>query len=406
MKPMLALAWLCATAQAQTTWYVDVNGTPPGAGTSSNPYTSIQYAHDQATTVAGDTLRVRPGTYHENLLLTKGIVVAATQGAEHTLLLPASAGSVVKLQGPAYPAPYDALTLSGFTISGAYGNPSLDAGVRSWHGRLKGCVITGNSLLGVKTDYDTHIESCVILGNTHGVEASTLNDAIWITNSVVQHYANSPSPSYEEVTYCVAPVALPPFLGPGNVIGDPGLWDPAHGDFRPAPGSICIDAGDPALLDPDGSRLDVGVFPFDPLHAPLASYCTGKLNSDGCVPEITGSGLPSATSASPFLVGGQLLLAGKTSLLLYGYAENALPFQGATLCIGGSLHRAGLQLSAGSGPCGGTTSFDFNTRIQSGIDPALVPGKLVFAQWYQRDPFDPAGFASGLTNGLRFGIAP
>jgi len=31
---------------------------------------------------------------------------------------------------------------------------------------------------------------------------------------------------------------------------------------------------------------------------------------------------------------------------------------------------------------------------------------LVYAQWWQRDPNDPAGFGNGLSNALRFGIAP
>ena len=52
---------------AQTTWYVDVNGTPPGTGSLGNPFTSIQYAIDQGTTVDGDTILVAPGFYVEEV---------------------------------------------------------------------------------------------------------------------------------------------------------------------------------------------------------------------------------------------------------------------------------------------------------------------------------------------------
>ena len=44
----LALAPL---ASAQTTWYVDVSGTPPGTGSAADPYTSIDYALNQPATV-------------------------------------------------------------------------------------------------------------------------------------------------------------------------------------------------------------------------------------------------------------------------------------------------------------------------------------------------------------------
>ena len=62
--------------------------------------------------------------------------------------------------------------------------------------------------------------------------------------------------------------------------------------------------------------------------------------------------------------------------------------------------------SGGSGPCTGTFSFDMNAFIQSGVYPALVPGEIVYCQWWSRDLQDPAGFGTGLTNALYFGIAP
>lgn len=52
---------------AQSTWYVDDDGTPPGSGTQVDPYTSLAYALDQPTTLDGDTLLVAEGTYHESI---------------------------------------------------------------------------------------------------------------------------------------------------------------------------------------------------------------------------------------------------------------------------------------------------------------------------------------------------
>jgi hypothetical protein len=71
---------------AQTTWYVNPLGTPPGNGTPATPYTSIQYAIAQPTTVDGDTLQVFPSTYRENLdflgkaLELLGVVSAVIDG--------------------------------------------------------------------------------------------------------------------------------------------------------------------------------------------------------------------------------------------------------------------------------------------------------------------------------------
>ena len=51
-------------------------------------------------------------------------------------------------------------------------------------------------------------------------------------------------------------------------------------------------------------------------------------------------------------------------------------------------------------------AYDFNARVQSGIDPLLSPGKIVYVQYRFRDPYAPGGFGVGWSDGMRFGIAP
>ena len=65
MRSAPLLLILAAPAAGQTTWYVDAAGAWPGNGTLGRPYTSIQYAIDQPSTVDGDTLLVATGTYFE-----------------------------------------------------------------------------------------------------------------------------------------------------------------------------------------------------------------------------------------------------------------------------------------------------------------------------------------------------
>ena len=82
-----ALALIAGSGGAQTTWWVDVTGAPPGTGTPGDPYTSIQYALSRPSTLNGDTLRVLPGTYVENVdFLGKAIRVASAGGPAATIL--------------------------------------------------------------------------------------------------------------------------------------------------------------------------------------------------------------------------------------------------------------------------------------------------------------------------------
>lgn len=139
--------------------------------------------------------------------------------------------------------------------------------------------------------------------------------------------------------------------------------------------------------------------------APFA-YCTAKLNSLLCFPSIGSLGTPKAGNPFPFLVTSQQTLNNMVGLMFYGGAQNSVPFQGGTLCVGPSVTRTAGQVSggnAGSGTdCSGAYSFDFNAYIASGADTSLVPGVQVNAQYWSRDVND--AFGSALSNGLQFVI--
>lgn len=136
----------------------------------------------------------------------------------------------------------------------------------------------------------------------------------------------------------------------------------------------------------------------------IATYCTGKTNSNGCVPSIGWTGAPDVAGTSDFVVTCVNVLEAKAGLLFYGFAPNAGPFQGGLLCVQQPVRRTSIQVSVGPGGCGSSYSFDFDGLIRSGGDPGLTAFTDTYAQWWMRDPASPS--TTGLSNGLRFRICP
>ena len=142
-----------------------------------------------------------------------------------------------------------------------------------------------------------------------------------------------------------------------------------------------------------------------------ASYCTSKANSAGCLPTMDAQGMPSASAGGGFEVSAGDVLNQTAGLLFYSTSGAlAMPFQGGWLCVQPPLGRTPVQHSGGSsGPpadCSGSFALDFNRWISLGPDPALVPGQVVWTQYYARDPGFPSASAVQLTNALRFEIQP
>jgi len=141
------LALLTPTAGGQTTWYVDVNGSPPGSGTPDDPYTSIQYAIEQPTTLSGDEIQVAPGTYVENITIWKDLSVFSSDGAEATILDGNHAGSVVTFcngtgncQGT-----IGQPVLDGFTVTNGLASIGPGVCVLASTANIRNCLITQNS---------------------------------------------------------------------------------------------------------------------------------------------------------------------------------------------------------------------------------------------------------------------
>jgi hypothetical protein len=415
MKLAILPLFLCLTAYGQTTWYVDASGSAPGQGTLAAPYTSIQFALSRPTTKSGDRVLVAPGTYVEQVNFGfKRVSLESAAGPLATEIRAPAGGATVDARyfGSGGPS-----SVVGFTIRGTPGVPST--GVLTAVTLVRRCVIAGHEDsssgqfgVGVTASGTTYIEECTIAANADGVTVAPFSAMVYVRNTILAGNENDllVDPETLDVRYSLVEepsVGVPP-EGPGNLLADPLFWEREAGDYALAPGSPAINAGDPASpLDPDGSRIEIGALPFDGSYAPApVVYCTAKANSLGCLPRISSIGRASGSGA-PFTILCADQLNQRSGLLFYGHAPLAKPYQGGYLCVRSPFRRSGLLQSGGSATgsdCSGVFSFDFGSWIASGADPSLVPGSMVYTQFWSRDA--QVSFATVRSDALRFGIAP
>jgi hypothetical protein len=147
-----------------------------------------------------------------------------------------------------------------------------------------------------------------------------------------------------------------------------------------------------------------------------AIYCSGKLNSLGCLPTIGFSGTPSASLPSGFVLQASQVRNNKAGLLFYGVngRENT-PFQGGTLCVKPPIRRTPGVNSGGSplpaNDCSGVFALDMNAFASGSLggNPLAslqVPGTQVQCQWWGRDPGFAAPNNTTLSGGMEFSICP
>jgi Tol biopolymer transport system component len=141
--------------------------------------------------------------------------------------------------------------------------------------------------------------------------------------------------------------------------------------------------------------------------ADIAAYGTAKPNSQTCVPVVGCSGIPYASGFDSFFVIATQVLNRKPGLLFWGRAPANIPFGGGAMYVHSPQVRTPVQDSGGSASgddCSGSYSFHFTQSYMT--SRGLSAGDEIFCQYWSRDP----GFAPpddvGLTDALRFTIAP
>ena len=109
---------VAASAQGQSTWFVDAGAVAPGSGTASSPYQSLQFAIDHQSTLNGDLIEVAAGTYSEAVDFGAKELRVRGASAATTLIVPPPSNSGVRIAG----GQTTDTSLEGFSIDGGTGS--------------------------------------------------------------------------------------------------------------------------------------------------------------------------------------------------------------------------------------------------------------------------------------------
>ena len=211
----------------------------------------------------------------------------------------------------------------------------------------------------------------------NGVSATLSKSIIWGNVGII-------GPAGEcDCTYSNLEVPSP---GVGNISIDPLFVGPVPNYLALQAGSPCIDAGDPALTDPDGSRIDMGAIPFElPLLPQPSTFCTPNAL---CPSTVGWTGAASLTGQNTLTVFASQVPADQFGLLVLSrssYATNPIADSGAgILCLAGPYVRMPVQRSNTGGPCDG--SFRQEVLLTALHRLGLSVGDSLHAQYWFRSP--------------------
>jgi hypothetical protein len=262
------------------------------------------------------------------------------------------------------------------------------------------CVFEGNTcVLGAGAcDNAMSIDRCTIVGNSGfpdhvAVRGASLHNSIVWGNRAISAVGPVTQVDVGTITFSIVED------DPSTIAGPPLLFGPYVGDVHLLPGSPAIDAASGGLpLDPDGSPADIGAITYDPAYRAAPSrFCDTKPTSTGCLPTISLVGHASLSGPTA-RVEVRDVPASTSGLLLLSADAQGVPFFGGTLCVGGSIARAGISAAVLATGCGDRLEFDLGQAELALV--GAVPGDLLFVQVWFRDVLHPDGSGVGISDAI------
>ena len=296
-------------------------------------------------------------------------------------------------------------TATGCVIRGnqAQGGGTPGEGGGAFFSTLTRCVLYDNfASLGAGLE-GGNVDFCTVYANIgEGVRSATSMKNSIVRANTIQLINTFPTYSnIEGGVFGTGNIDMPEIFWQASA-GPDGARD-LHFASQSSPG---VDSGDPGSpLDPDGSRADMGAFPWDPNYLPMPSnYCVGKPSLTlNCLSSIGTTGTPTLSGPDDFHVTASGVLGNRPGLFFWGFQPASLPFLGGTLCVGPPLRRTPSQFSGGgNGTCNGT--FDYLFSQAAMIAGGILPFVQIYGQYWNRDPADP--FGSALSDGAYWTTGP
>jgi hypothetical protein len=149
---------------------------------------------------------------------------------------------------------------------------------------------------------------------------------------------------------------------------------------------------------------------YNPVTGPT-NYCTAGTTTNLCVPSMSGTGTPSATSGSGFTLAANGVEGQKQGILFYGITGQAAAPWGAStsfLCVKSPTQRMLLLNSGGtSGACNGAFATDFLAFLAANptsLGQPFASGNVCDAQAWFRDPSAPG--TTNLSNAIEWTMLP
>ena len=283
------------------------------------------------------------------------------------------------------------------------GGGALSAGEAT---TVNGCVFVANTAIdqfsggGGAILGSPFIDRCTFVDNDATGGAKAVDGAGVLRNSIVRggpapRLAASVDVSYSNVEGGAS--------GMGNIDAAP-RFHLGPADVHLLPDSPCIDVGSPtAGNDPDGTRADMGAFPFDPFHC--GPGCEGFIGATTCL------GIPNSTGVGAFLEAIGSSVAADRALVLnvtdvprnqfglfvFAATPGSTPVGGGSqgvLCLGTPLIRLnGVVSDRGTG----IASYAPDLADLPTIGAVQAGQSLYFQYWYRdQNPFLTSNLSSAL----------